>query len=290
MLDAAAVIVLRRGRSRGYHVLLVRRRRAASFMASACVFPGGGVDPGDVVGDLRSTAARELLEEAGVLLASPRLPATAVAAVRARQRGGAALAELLAEHGGALDLDALAPWAHWVTPSGPIGDDRAGLGAPPAKAPKRFSARFFVAECPPEQLATCDDDETVEHLWVTPAEGVVRARELALPPPQLRTLWELMALPTVDDVLAAARARAGVIAPILPRVAAAIAAPAVALASAPVAVPAACLLLPWDPDYLQGGLGDALPLPTPPPPWAVGKSRFVLTDGAWHHEVAPPPA
>ncbi len=50
----------------GFEVFLVRRRKGASFMASAFVFPGGGADPDE---DARTAAARELFEEAGVLLA-----------------------------------------------------------------------------------------------------------------------------------------------------------------------------------------------------------------------------
>jgi 8-oxo-dGTP pyrophosphatase MutT (NUDIX family) len=263
--EAASVILLRRGAgdgtagsARGYQVLLVRRRRGASFMASANVFPGGGVEPSDPPGDLAVTAARELFEEAGILLGTPTSAANREALRRALA-AGAPLPTLLADAGLTLDAGALRPWSHWITPS---------------HEPRRFSARFFVAECPPDQDARCDDDETTEHVWVTPSEAVVRAGELALPPPQLHTLWQLMRLPSVDDVLATAAAHAATIAPILPRVAA-----------DPRGL---CLLLPWDPAYATLGQGEALAVPPPAQaPWATGKSRFVLVDGAWRYDHAP---
>ena len=78
--EAASVILLRPGAT-GPEVLLGRRTPGARFMPGAWVFPGGAADDGD--GDLRVTALRELLEEAGVPLAGP---------------------------------EALAPWSRWVTP------------------------------------------------------------------------------------------------------------------------------------------------------------------------------
>lgn len=255
--EAASVILLRREPVRGYRVLLVRRRRGASFMASACVFPGGGVDPEDPAGEARVTAARELFEEAGILLATPAPAPGAIATLRAEAAGGRPMAQVLAGAGLAWDLAALRPWSHWHTPS---------------VEPRRFSARFFVAECPPDQVASVDEHETVELVWVTPSEAIVRAGELALPPPQIHTLWQLMRLPTVDDVLAQATAHAPTIAPILPRA-----------APDPAGLR---LLLPWDPAYAAGD-GEALALPTPPPPWATGKSRFLLTPHGWRYDHAP---
>ena len=64
--EASSVILLRRSKPSGFEVFLLRRRKGASFMANAYVFPGGAADPGE---DARSTAARELFEESGVLLA-----------------------------------------------------------------------------------------------------------------------------------------------------------------------------------------------------------------------------
>jgi 8-oxo-dGTP pyrophosphatase MutT (NUDIX family) len=253
--DAASVILLRPGQGGvirgGFQVFLLRRQKKSSFMPSAFVFPGGAAEPTDT--DLRVTAARELFEEAGVLIArdQPRDPAE-IAALRTRVLDGAT------DHGLVFDPSAFHPWSHWITPS---------------IEPKRFSARFFVAVLPPGQEPTFDDRETVEQVWVTAAEAIVRAKELALPPPQVRTFWELSRVPAIEDVIAESARRNDELAPIMPRV-------------APGHAGGVCLLLPWDPDYDSAGQGDASPMPTPPR-WATGRSRFLLEDQTWRHVVAP---
>jgi 8-oxo-dGTP pyrophosphatase MutT (NUDIX family) len=60
--EAASVIVLRGG-AETLEILLVQRTPDARFMGGAWVFPGGAVDEGE---DLRTTAVRELQEEAGI--------------------------------------------------------------------------------------------------------------------------------------------------------------------------------------------------------------------------------
>lgn len=250
------MILLRDGAA-GAEVFLLRRHRRASFLASAFVFPGGAADPGE--DDLRLTAARELFEEAGVLLASePVAPPVLVRLRRALWEDGD-FAALLADAGVTLDLDRLRPFAHWITPS---------------VEPKRFSAHFFAARLPPGQTPSFDDRETVDEAWVTPADGLARADDLHLPPPQLRTLWELRdaAERGVDATLAVADERAPHIAPFLPR--------ACPLGSG------FALLMPWDPDYDSRGAGDAAPLP-PAHPLATGPSRFVFEEQQWKHVYAP---
>jgi 8-oxo-dGTP pyrophosphatase MutT (NUDIX family) len=78
--EAASVILLRPGEA-APEILLGRRNPGARFMPGAWVFPGGASDDRD--GDLRTTALRELLEEAGVPLDGP---------------------------------DELVPWSRWITP------------------------------------------------------------------------------------------------------------------------------------------------------------------------------
>jgi len=79
----AATVILLRGDAETLEVLLVRRTPHARFMAGVWVFPGGAVDeddsPAGVTGPaaaaaieartLRTAAARELREEAGIALA-----------------------------------------------------------------------------------------------------------------------------------------------------------------------------------------------------------------------------
>jgi 8-oxo-dGTP pyrophosphatase MutT (NUDIX family) len=260
--EASSVILLRRtSEPTGFEVFLLRRQKKASFMASAFVFPGGAAEPGE---DGRTTAARELFEEAGVLMArdagdAETLEMFTLTTLRKKILEGASADKMLASAGLAWSTDSLVPWSHWITPS---------------IEPKRFSARFFVCELVGGQEPTFDAIETVEQTWVRPAEALERSKELMLPPPQIRTFWELAQLATIEDVLAAARARADEPHPIMPRI------KLLAAGEPPT------LLLPWDPDYNENASGDATPL-TYTPSWATGPSRFVLEDRAWKHVAAP---
>lgn len=254
------MILLREGpkAGAGFEVFLLRRRKGASFMASAFVFPGGAAEPSE---DARQTAVRELFEEAGVLLArdagrdADTLPFTSLAALRKKVNEGGDSVATLARAGLVWSTEVLQPWSHWITPS---------------IEPKRFSARFFVAELPAGQDPQFDDVETVEQVWVTPQAAIERARELALPPPQVRTCHELMELGSIAEVMAAARVRAEEPHPILPRL------------RAMQAGDPPCLLLPWDPEYAETGTGEAMPL-SYVPSWAKGPSRFKMEDQTWKH-------
>ena len=64
----ASSLILLRDSADGPEVLLVQRNPEQRFMGGAWVFPGGAVDEGDA--DERQTAARELVEEAGIELAA----------------------------------------------------------------------------------------------------------------------------------------------------------------------------------------------------------------------------
>jgi 8-oxo-dGTP pyrophosphatase MutT (NUDIX family) len=257
--EAASVILLRSA-GKGFELFLLRRHRGASFMASSYVFPGGATEPNE---DARTAAARELFEEAGVLLArdsgdsaAETLELLTQERMRAKILAGSPADAILRLAGLAWSTDVLVPWSHWITPS---------------IEPKRFSARFFVTEMPAGQVPQFDATETVDQVWVTPHQALARANELALPPPQVRTCWELAQLPTIADVLAAARKRAEEPHPIMPRLSPTNGAP--------------CLLLPWDPDYTVTGTGEATPL-TYRPAWAIGPSRFYLDDKTWKHVEA----
>jgi 8-oxo-dGTP pyrophosphatase MutT (NUDIX family) len=265
--EAASIILLRqvepadvRTNESPFELFLLRRHRGSSFMASAYVFPGGATEPGE---DARTAGVRELFEEAGVLFAKQKLrdeidtlDLGGTTQLRERILGGAPAAEALDLAGLQWATEALVPWSHWITPS---------------IETKRFSARFFVAELPGAQEPQFDSTETVDQLWVTPQEALAHAAELQLPPPQVRTCWELAQHKSMRAVFAAGRQRAEEPHPIMPRL-------------APGERP--CLLLPWDPEYLTKGTGESTPL-TYNPRWAAGPSRFVLEDRAWKHVAAP---
>lgn len=251
-------MILLREAKRGFEVFFLRRRKSSSFMASAFVFPGGATEAGE---DARTAAARELFEEAGVLLArdagaeADTVGMTTMTVLRKKVHEGTDSVATLAKAGLVWSTEVLVPWSHWITPS---------------IEPKRFSARFFVCELPAGQEPQFDDIETVDQVWVTPQDAIARAKDLALPPPQVRTCWELLELGSISEVLAAARVRAEEPHPILPRLS----------AMKPGDPP--CLLLPWDPDYNEAGTGEAMPL-SYRPSWARGPSRFRMEDQTWKH-------
>ncbi len=154
--DAATIILMRR-RAAGPQVLMGQRGNAAVFMPDKFVFPGGAVDPedrlleGDVPADaatlrrlaadtapelvpaLPRAAVRELWEETGLMLGSPD-PTAASRAVPPSWRGF--YAEGLVPNGAALRFVFRA-----ITPPG---------------RPRRFDARFFLAEA--SDIAGVDDD------------------------------------------------------------------------------------------------------------------------------------
>jgi 8-oxo-dGTP pyrophosphatase MutT (NUDIX family) len=286
--DAATVILLRESAPKCLESFLLRRSSRSSFMSNHYVFPGGRVDPADgapealarVAGRTGEAAAvecgapaeralaiqlaavRELFEEAGVLLARDAAGRVVDfdgargerfhAHRRALWDNQTTMAAILTAEDVTVALDLMGYWARWITPS---------------LEPKRFDARFFVAELPPGQTPLHDQRETVAELWMAPGAAAAAAAsgEVKLPPPTLRNMEDLAALATLDAVRAESRLRARTPHAILPRVhddAGRIA-----------------LLLPWDPEY-GAGSGDALEWPAGHPQ-AVGPSRFVLEGQAW---------
>jgi hypothetical protein len=205
---------------------------------------------------------RELFEEAGVLLATGPIPAADRLADWRRRLNAreARFGEMLAQEGLAVDRARLHAWSRWVTPS---------------VEPKRFDARFYLAEMPPGQTTSWDDRETVEEAWLTPAAALARAATgvLKLPPPQVRTLHEMRdAGAGLAALVMAADARAADIAPVLPRFA--------DLGGS------MALLLPWDPEYTTRGTGESTEWPATHV-LGTGPSRFRLEGMSWRLEYAP---
>jgi 8-oxo-dGTP pyrophosphatase MutT (NUDIX family) len=168
-IPAATLILFREGEGEGAPALLmVERARAMAFAGGALVFPGGRIDPADVAlaaliapaqpdAAARIAAIRETIEEAGVAVGLVPPPcASAVAAIRTRLHGGAAIGPVLADAGLEVALHALVPFARWR----------------PAHAHARiFDTHFFLARMPPEAApATVDATENVRLAWMTAAQ------------------------------------------------------------------------------------------------------------------------
>jgi 8-oxo-dGTP pyrophosphatase MutT (NUDIX family) len=221
---AAATVVLLRPHN-PFEVYVLRRASTMVF-GGLHAFPGGGVDPSDRPETLRTdwstrlgvsdeqaravvgAAARELFEEAGVLLAGPvGEPDRTVGdvsdagweadrvALAAREL---TLSDVLHRRGLRLRDDLLLPWARWITPE---------------FEPRRFDTWFFVALLPAGQTARDVSGEADATTWISPAA----ADGLAMLAPTRSMLDDLCAYRSMVDVVAASGGRdaAG---PVLPRV------------------------------------------------------------------------
>ncbi len=174
--DAASVLLIRKDGD-GPQVLMGQRGANAAFMPDKFVFPGGALDPGDATIPLASPLNAACA--ARLALGHPSPQALAAAAIR----------ELWEETGLALGRpgpwpDAPPDWQGFAARG--LVPDAQGLRfifraiTPPGR-PRRFDARFFVAEAS-DVTGDLDDFssacEELSHLhWVPMAE----ARRLNLP-------------------------------------------------------------------------------------------------------------
>jgi 8-oxo-dGTP pyrophosphatase MutT (NUDIX family) len=277
---AATVVVLRDG-ARGPEVFMVRRHADTAFMGGAHVFPGGRVEKADRDGgetwcdgiahaarqfpDLppreavayHVAAARELFEEAGVLLArgpDGEFVSLADASDHARFKqdrtavhgGETTLRRVIEREHLRLALDALVLFAHWVTP--PIDT-------------RQFDTRFFMTRVPPHQTPAHDETETTHSVWMTPAHAIAQSQsgEIVLPPPTWSTIREIEPFASVDQALGWARRRRVV-------------------SRQPLLVEQdglRMLLAPGDPLH-----------PDPAGDEPLAETRFVFVDGRWRPERA----
>ncbi|MEJ8825532.1 NUDIX domain-containing protein [Variovorax humicola] len=224
-IRAASTLLVLRDANDGLEVLLLRRAEKANDQNSgASVFPGGMLDAHDrslhglcaglddaaasarlsvaAAGlDYYAAAVRECFEEAGILFASDAdgrlvelggLPPEELAAMRnAAAQGTDALIAMCEGKRWRLAADRLAYFSHWLTPPG---------------MPRRFDTRFFVALMPHAQVASEDGSETVEHMWLRPADALAPERGLKLMNVTRRILQQLSGFERASDCLAYARA------------------------------------------------------------------------------------
>ena len=224
----AATLILVRDTNTGMEVFMIRRTHAAAFMGGAHVFPGGGVDATDSSAELAAcceglddveasrllgvaqgglaywtAAMRECFEEAGLLLAHDgggeyadlNQPQRVEVFSQWRElvrAGHSTLADLCREQRLRLAAGRLAYYSHWITQPG---------------RPRRYDTRFFVAEAPAAQTPSHDNSETIDHLWIQPADAIERHRrgELHLVFPTIKTLESIAGFDTAAALMEYAR-------------------------------------------------------------------------------------
>jgi 8-oxo-dGTP pyrophosphatase MutT (NUDIX family) len=205
-----------------FEVMLLRRSAAMTFVAGAHVFPGGTIDEADALVDpatccdgldapprfphldgagataCRIAAARELAEEAGVLLArrdGSWASSDDAEAVRRRLEEGVSFESALRDGGWRLALDDLVPFAQIVTPS---------------SEPRRFDTHFFLAELPSGAEARPAEAESDQLVWASVAQALAGGLtgEVVLLPPTWLILMQLEGLGSAGAALAWGKRRA----------------------------------------------------------------------------------
>ncbi|MEU4679652.1 NUDIX hydrolase [Micromonospora sp. NPDC023737] len=221
----AATVLLLRPAGPGFEVYLIRRVAAMTF-GGMYAFPGGGVDRSDSETHLDwagptpaewgerlrlapdaaqavvCAAAREVFEEAGVLLAGADAASVVgdvsgedwEAARVALEQREVGFAGLLADRGLTLRSDLLLPWSRWITPE---------------FEPRRFDTYFFLALLPEGQRPRSVSREADRTLWLPPADARAKAEagELNMLPPTLVTLGQVAAAGDLAGVVRAATTR-----------------------------------------------------------------------------------
>jgi 8-oxo-dGTP pyrophosphatase MutT (NUDIX family) len=181
----AATVLLLRDAPDGFEVFMVQRSMESKFMPGAYVFPGGAVDAVDWEGCPEGTDPDEAAVRFGGGIDGP----TAVAHLAAAAR------EVEEEVNVRLPTVAgIEVFSHWITP--PIES-------------RRFDTWFLIGRMPEHAEPVHDDFETIASRWVEPKSAVARYGdgELVLAPPTYFTLWDLARFGSVDEAIAAARAR-----------------------------------------------------------------------------------
>lgn len=210
--DAATVVLIRDGAD-GIETWLLTRVTQMAFAAGMTVFPGGRVEPSDaalpMAGDVErvtarlgcgddlaraliGAAVRETFEETAVLLSVP--PAELPDARADVEDGRLGFGELLAAHGLALDVEALRPWARWVTPEGES---------------RRYDTRFFVGTLPAGAQPQDVTSESSAAGWLSIGVALEQAQrgERKILPPTMVTLLAIQACGTVAEALRTADAQ-----------------------------------------------------------------------------------
>ncbi|MBU3916043.1 NUDIX hydrolase, partial [bacterium] len=184
----AATIIIGRDRPGGFEVFMVVRHHEIDFAAGALVFPGGKISEADKHAEIRDycddadnlddktlwtmiAAIRETFEECGILLMRPQGDPDIVSSDRLKTLNGyrkklhsdeISLLEFLKQEKLTPALDQLQLFAHWIAPE---------------IAPKRFDTFFYLARAPEDHLAIHDGTESVDSVWIKPADVLMEHKE-----------------------------------------------------------------------------------------------------------------
>lgn len=296
---ASTVILLRNCSPEGFEVFLLKRHEKSSFMGGNFVYPGGRVDREDMSLEASSftkgitfdeaqkilggtispeeslahwiAGIRELFEEAGILFAYDLKGHLIKMDTKEEQekfsnyrtllqKGGITLSQIAKEENILFALDQLHYYAHWITPM--------------ARS-ERFDTRFFLAQYPIGQVATHDQKETMEGVWLTPQEALQEnlRGKMALSPPTLKTLEDLSRLRNIEDIYLSLKK--GPIPPILPIL--------TQISGEPT------ILFPWDPEYEEFDRGKTSLSVNRARPSKPGDhtTRLLLREGIWYPYCFP---
>ncbi len=214
----SATILIIRDTANGMEVFMVKRHHQIDFVAGALVFPGGKAAKGDYDAGLSeftqgaegwsaemralgAAAIREAFEESGILFAREAgsgdfIPPERLASLEhyrhPLEKGEIGLIDMLRKEKLVIACDALAHFAHWITP---------------ANMPKRFDTHFFVAGAPPGHAGRHDGRESVDSIWIEPARAVTDRKRWNVIFPTKLNLLKLAKSSNVADAMAAARAK-----------------------------------------------------------------------------------
>ncbi|MBT7333322.1 MAG: NUDIX hydrolase [Gammaproteobacteria bacterium] len=222
----SGTILLLREDAAALEVFMVVRHHQIDFASGALVFPGGKADPQDFDDALQPhltgaatepaaraiqvSAIREAFEECGVLLAREVGSQKLISGKRlaslehyreALNSGEVSLLDFLAKEQLILACDTLVHFAHWITPE---------------MMPKRFDTHFYLALAPADHVALHDGYESVDSVWISPADAVAEAAAgtKTVIFPTLRNLEKLAESKTPAEAMATAKAKPVV--PVLP--------------------------------------------------------------------------
>jgi 8-oxo-dGTP pyrophosphatase MutT (NUDIX family) len=216
-VPAATILIVRDG-AQGMEVFMVKRHHQIDFIAGALVFPGGKVAKGDYdaglsdftegaegwSAEMRAFAAaaiREAFEESGILFAREAGSRDFISSERLEslehyrhplEKGEIGLIDMLRKEKLVIACDALARFAHWITPP---------------NQHKRFDTHFFVAGAPVGHAGRHDGRESVDSVWIAPEQAIADRKKWNVIFPTKLNLMKLAKSSNVADAMAAARAK-----------------------------------------------------------------------------------